>query len=333
MSFSRVCPFSKTSVPDFANGAGNSLPVWYHDSKHTLHKVSDDTGRFFADDLDVSRLNRIQKDFIGLRLAGRYKAVARPLHRQLIMNRRVIVTERADLHLTWDGNGIYIKPLPAYLFDGNIWTTNLCQSASLYQSACGLLLSYIWLLTHETDFRLAVTHEIPLLPFPEKLTWSIWRELVQEMSYTIDVDARTNVSPRYAYGELRLDRLNLIYRFSPAILFSKKHTIIRGYFYSYNQYSNFFSRNFSWLIAVFAYVSIVLSAMQVGLASSRLGSNADFQNASYGFTVFALVVPLTSVGVVGATFVIIFTSNLLATLKNWARHTKKPQQSQPTHSV
>ena len=77
----RVCPFYKPLILDFTTGAESSLPIWYHDKKHFLHKVSEDTGKFFSDDLDVSRLDKIQKHFIGLRLAGRYKAVARPLHR------------------------------------------------------------------------------------------------------------------------------------------------------------------------------------------------------------------------------------------------------------
>lgn len=325
----RFCPFSKPSVLDFTTGAENSLPIWYHDNKHHLHKVSEGTGKFFTDDLDVSRLDRIQEHFIGLRLAGRYKAVARPLHRQLMMNRRVIITEQADLHLTWDHAGIYIKPLPAYLFDEKIWATYLCKSSSLYESACGLLLSYVWLVTHESDFRLAVGHEIPLLPISEILTWIKWRELVEDLSRTINVDTREAVSPRYTYGELRLDRLNQIYRFSPAILFSQDHALIRGYFYRYHKYSSFFEQNFSWLIVMFAYVTIVLSAMQVGLALSRLSSSPAFQHAAYGFAVFAIVVPVTSVGVVITLFMLLFTSNILATLRNWRRHTKKPRNSQP----
>lgn len=329
----RLCPFPRPSLLDFTTGAEDSVPTWYHDKKHYFHKVSEDTGKFFTDELDVSRLDRIQKHFIGLRLAGRYKAVARPLHRQLMMNRRVIVTEQADLHLTWGHDCIYIKPLPAYLFDEKIWAKYLCTSSSLYESACGLLLSYVWLVTHESDFRLAVGHEIPLLPFSGTLTWTIWRKLVEDLSRTINVDTREAVSPRYTYGELRLDRLNQIYRFSPSILFSQDHALMRGYFYRYHKYSSFFEQNFSWLIVMFAYVTIVLSAMQVGLASTRLGSSPAFQHAAYGFAVLAMFVPVTMVGVVIALFMLLFASNVLATLRNWRRHTKKPRNSQPVSTA
>ena len=327
MSPERLCPFSKPLILDFTTGADSSLPIWYHDKRHRLHKVSEDPRKFLTDDLDVSRLDRLQQHFIGLRLAGRYQAVARPLHRQLIMNRKIAVIEQADLHLTWDHANIYIKPLPAYLFDPKIWTTYLCKSPQLYECACGLLLSYVWLITHESDFRLAIGNEVPLLPLSKRLTWTKWREFVEDLSHTINVDTRSVVSPRYTYGELRLDRLNQIYRFSPPILFSRDHALIRGYFYRYHNYSSFFEKNFSWLIVVFAYVTIVLSAMQVGLASTRLGSSVAFQNAAYGSAVFAIIVPVTFVVVVLALFALLFTSNLVATWRNWMRHTKKPPQS------
>lgn len=333
MAFRGLYPFPTTSILDFTTGVENSMPIWYHDRKHQLHKVSENTAQFITDDLDVTRLDRVQKQFIGLRLAGRYKAVARPLHRQLMMGRRVIVTEQADLHLTWDHAGIYIKPLPAYLLDQRIWDTHLCIYPSLYASACGLLLSYVWLVTYESDFRLAVRPEIPLLPFSGTLTWTIWRQLVEDLSRTIIVDPKGAVSPRYTYGELRLDRLNQIYRFSPAILFSQDHALIRGYHYRYHRYGSFLKQNFSWLIVVFAYITIVLSAMQVGLASTRLGSSPAFQHAAYGFAIFAIFVPVTLVGVVVALIVLLFISNILATLRNWLRHTKHPPSSQSTSTA
>jgi hypothetical protein len=40
------------------------------------------------------------------------------------------------------------------------------------------------------------------------------------------------------------------------------------------------------------FAAFVLTAMQVGLATEKLGKNTDFQRASYGFTVFSLVGPI-----------------------------------------
>lgn len=325
MGSPRLCPFSTTSDPDIQNSTKDTLPIWYHDKKHSLQKVSDDPVKFFTDDLDVSRLDRIQRSFIGLCLTSRYKSVARSLHRQLMMDRRIIVTEQADIHLTWDHDGIYIKPLPAYLLNSDVWTNYLCLSPILYRSACGFLLSYIWLITRESDFHLAITHQPPLLPpLNQTWTWSTWRSLVADLSHTINIDSREAVSPRYTYGELRLDRLNQIHRFSPSMLFSKDHALMRGYHHRYHNYGAFFEHNFSGLIVIFAYVSIVLSAMQVGLASPRLDSSTAFQNVAYGFAVFAIVVPVVVVGLMLALFVSLLVSNALATVRHWVKHRRRP---------
>ncbi|KAF1953685.1 hypothetical protein CC80DRAFT_391774, partial [Byssothecium circinans] len=57
-------------------------------------------------------------------------------------------------------------------------------------------------------------------------------------------------------------------------------------------YGSFFQKNFAWLLILFAYGSTLLSALQVGLATNELGSNATFQGAAYGFAVLAIVFPL-----------------------------------------
>jgi hypothetical protein len=40
------------------------------------------------------------------------------------------------------------------------------------------------------------------------------------------------------------------------------------------------------------YITIVLTAMQVGLASEELMHNRGFNRAAYGFTVFSILAPL-----------------------------------------
>jgi hypothetical protein len=51
-------------------------------------------------------------------------------------------------------------------------------------------------------------------------------------------------------------------------------------------YQDFVSRNFAWLLAVTAAVSVALSAMQVTIAVARGGQ--AFENASYSFSVASL---------------------------------------------
>ncbi|KAI1734013.1 hypothetical protein F4680DRAFT_439758 [Xylaria scruposa] len=40
------------------------------------------------------------------------------------------------------------------------------------------------------------------------------------------------------------------------------------------------------------FIALVLTAMQVGLATEQLRGNAAFQQASYGFTIFDIVGPM-----------------------------------------
>jgi hypothetical protein len=67
---------------------------------------------------------------------------------------------------------------------------------------------------------------------------------------------------------------------------------MRGYLYGYHKYSSFLSQNFAWVVTATVYVTIVLTAMQVGLGTSELQNNQAFDRASYGFTIFLILAPL-----------------------------------------
>jgi hypothetical protein len=69
--------------------------------------------------------------------------------------RDIVITERADLHLVWHENRLYLKPLPGYLMDYKIWKDVLCQDRALYEDANGFLLSYMWLICHQSDLKVA----------------------------------------------------------------------------------------------------------------------------------------------------------------------------------
>jgi hypothetical protein len=59
--------------------------------------------------LTVSRLNEIENR---LWLAGRLQNI-RPLHCQQLLGRKILMAEQADLHLLWQDDKIFIKPLLA----------------------------------------------------------------------------------------------------------------------------------------------------------------------------------------------------------------------------
>ncbi|KAK5698431.1 hypothetical protein LTR17_023663 [Elasticomyces elasticus] len=242
------------------------IPTLQFDSDGQAQETAD-VFNFLRLDLDVRRLNCIHKH---LWLAGR-PTCARSLSHQVALNRTLIVVERADLHLLWAGSAIYLKPLPAYLLS----IRDLEQSPP----ALSLLVSYLWLIRHQSDFGIAKKNEM----IPASLNWKRWVAICRQ--YHVYLHRFDLVEPRYQYGELRLSRVNWIYVLT-------RRSGPRGYGFGENQVGSFFARNFGWLAGIFAYLSIILSAMQVGLGTNQLASKESFQRASSGFTVFALVLPL-----------------------------------------
>jgi len=92
------------------------------------------------------------------------------------------------------------------------------------------------------------------------------------------------VNRRYHYGDLQLDRLNTIYRSR----YFATH-FVRGYLYGYRPYTPFFERRFSWALIPFGvFLTVILSAMQVGTGLPDLGTNQAFLDASNGFVIFSM---------------------------------------------
>jgi len=113
---------------------------------------------FVSIDLTPVRLSKIYNH---LWLAG-IPTPARPLYWQRLMRREIIITENPDQHLVWAGAVIFVKRLPEYLFSFEFWKKELCSKPMLYRSACGLLLSYAWLVGFQSDLEIA--HEHNLIP-------------------------------------------------------------------------------------------------------------------------------------------------------------------------
>jgi hypothetical protein len=256
--------------------------------------------------LKTPRLNDIHQH---LWLAGLPNA-ARPLHRQKLIGRSILITEDPDEHLVWLEGQIFIKPLPDFLLDYDFWNDNLCSDLELRKCACGLLLSYAWLVRHKSDLDIA--KEFGLLS--KNIEWPNWVEFVDDFLCSINLEALSDVNKRYKYGELRLSRLNAIYRIIPPT-YSLKN-FIRGYRGGSTWYNAFFERHFKWMLAVFAILSVFLSALQVGLATTMLQSSGPFQEVSYGFAIASLVAVVASVVLVFLVWFSLFLYYLLSTWRN-----------------
>ncbi|PON28995.1 hypothetical protein TGAM01_v202103 [Trichoderma gamsii] len=286
------------------------LPGTYHHKRNVVSinkHVASSVKRYMVCDLDVTRLNKIHKH---LWLAG-LPSASRALHNQVRVGREVIITENADLHLVWRDNVVTLKPLPDYLLSYKTWIDVLCKDEGLYRSARGFLYSYTWLISSKSDLRIA--HAKGLIS--EDIKWENWAPFSAAVVSRIQEDP-ASINQRYNYGELRLKRLNLIYRFSFASNFK---TMIRGYEYGYHQYSTYFERNFKWVLTAIIYITVVLTAMQVGLATTQLNTNAMFNRVSYGFTLFSILAPLITLAIGAIIMLILAVFNVRHALGEKAR--------------
>jgi hypothetical protein len=142
---------------------------------------------------------------------------------------------------------------------------------------------------------------------PENVKWDGWVALVQQLLENGATNPK-NINIRYLFGELRLSRLNKIYALHNGNVF-------RGYQFPYQTYRELLRAFLAPIAATTIYVALVLTAMQVGLATDRLKGNLAFQRASYGFTVFSILAPLIAILWVAFIGILQFVSNLVATLR------------------
>ena len=217
-----------------------------------------------------------------------------PLHRQIVKSRRILVTEDPKLHLVWIKDRIFVKPLPEYLLSHEFWERYILddddienekaetteQRARVRKSALGLLRSYFYLVQHESDFRIARDPGLCLVP--RRTTW----EGFCAFSATFNTIRDDEVTWRYAYGEIRLTRLN----------FYCKFLLGRGHFHRLMpQYEEYFARFYAPMLYLFGFLSVILSAMQVEMAVEALDGVVPwyaFQRVSRVFTVVSLVAVL-----------------------------------------
>lgn len=318
------------------------LPATWRSSTDDIRIPEGECSLFLTKDLCLARLNAIHD---WLWVVGR-PMPPRPLTAQLVHRRDIIVTEDMNLHLVWSKGCMFLKPLPRYLLDPTFWKKHLtppgkpfvtlCPKSQnksphterdeefgrnilknlsacekeLASSAAGFLFSWTALIAHESDWRIA--HDKGLIP--SDLLWYQWKSFVRDF---LDPAIRPPsaiyeaINRRFHYGELRLGRLNKIYRFS------RHH--VRGYLFGYTLKSDFFEENFTRLASVLGYIVIVLTAMQVGLGTDRLTHSQLFQDASYAFTVFSIITPLFGVVVV----LVVFLYTMLWNVEKTKNYEKK----------
>jgi len=262
---------------------------------------------FFERDLLVRRIDNVKRH---LWIVGR-PMPPRPLHHQLMLQREIVVSEDVEHHLVWAKSKIWVKPLPLYLLDPDFWSSHIltrkgveeARRAELEACARGFLHSYCALVASPIDFKLAKDRGL----LPDTVTWDGWRRFAAEV---LEHHCYANVSPRFWYGELRLSRLNKIYHLAMG-------QPLRGYsrVVAHVMIVDLLSDNFAVLASLLAYVALVLTAMQVGLATNILVDDDAFQRASYVFTVFSIIAPLFAAVFIFFAALIMILANVVATKK------------------
>lgn len=303
---SPLWPFA-TKVFESGDGTVDALPASYHyyestrkQKRRIVGNPTHDVAHFLKTELSLGVLGEMLPH---LWFAGA-KRRAKQLHLQVAMGRRIVLADRMDLHLLWENDGrLFLKPVPSFLLDPDFWKSGLkCPNACACQNpppascradprrvALGFLYTYVCLISSETDFFVA--NETRLLPRKSDgstIKWAAWKKLARELLENHDPD---KVHPRFPRAELRMSRIDTIHRFTRLSSFDP-------YLCGRHNYSGFFHDNLAWMAAAAVFVALVLTAMQVGLATERLQGDAAFQLASYGFTVFAILGLVCAFGLV-----------------------------------
>lgn len=151
----------------------------------------------------------------------------------------------------------------------------------------GFLYTYACLVSYESDFRIAnENHLLPCRFDSSPITWEDWKEFVREILIQYNKD---DSHPRFHRAELRLARLNNVHRITQLPPFEP-------YLRDRRNFGSVFRDNITWLSTATIFVALVLTAMQVGLATDQLKNSESFMAASEGFTVFAILAPLCAFG-------------------------------------
>lgn len=129
----------------------------------------------------LSVLDKVQKY---LWTSGLPREYIKPLHHQRVLGRQIVVTENVALHLIAHNNIVFIKPIPHCLLNFCFFTKHV--PPQLHDLALGFLASYLPMITHESDFLMAM--ELHLLP--KNTDWRKWLSFRQSLEKGISAHKR-----------------------------------------------------------------------------------------------------------------------------------------------
>jgi hypothetical protein len=232
------------------------------------------------------------------------------LHKQVIKTGTIVAVEDPRLHLVWYYKTIFVKPLPDYLLNHAIWTQFIQPATPVplgqqqprydrYRTAIGFLRSYACLIRHESDYIIAQRANL----LPKYVSFDRFQKFIYPFRFIEDVD----VSSRYEYGQLRLNRLNAMmhaYSFARAVHAPCVDKPVPWAYHQQNQQIGQFLRSYTApFIFVFAMCSLILSSMQVALQARGPDTWKVFERVSWGFSVATII--FCAVLIVGAVMIVV----------------------------
>lgn len=236
------------------------------------------------------------------------------LHHQQVLQRTIVPSQSARLHLVWFDRTIFIKPLPDCLLNAAYIDDVVRPSKELYGLATGFLYSYCRLIQTPLDLELAKKLNL----VNEGITWETWYNFRARAVSSIQA---MDMNQRWKYGELRLDRLNLVWGFTG-----------RGftYFTVHREYGTYFEQYFKLFITIFALVAIILQSMQV-IVTTKETSKA-WINISYGFSFATLLAVVACLGYVLSAFILMVVYNAAITMMAHHKVSRRKRKKAKGHA-
>ncbi|KAI4276590.1 MAG: hypothetical protein LQ337_002373 [Flavoplaca oasis] len=255
-----------------------------------------------------------------------------PLHHQIVKGRQIIIAEKIELHCTWILDRVFLKPVPAFLMSWVFWQKYLISDNSpiptnlrdsLRRGALGYLRTYFHLIRYPSDFRLAMEHHL----IPEDTTFEKCSQFFARFGERLDEE----VSPRYSYGELRLGRLNFWAKFAVHRFAFQKVQM----HYGYNAY---LTRFYGPLLFIFAFFSVVLSAMQVSMTVNPPNNSVKdptgwdvFGGVCRWFSILAIILPSLALLTLFTTFLCMIGRETTFALRHlWKNKAKSSGDMHPS---
>lgn len=279
----------------------------------------DEVHRFLCAFFDMSRFKAIRQMLWLIAVHG----APRSLYYQKFLRREIVITEELDLHLVWAKSKIFVKPIPDFLLNYEFWETHISCDPQLQRAACGLLYSYCGLIRFGHDLQVA--KECHLIN--GNLDYRSWSEFARTI--LPNLNAHT-MDTRFQYGEMRLHRLDTIYRcsiggFSLSGIFQGfPHALTESYVPYMEQYNN--------AVSAFGVIVIVLSAFNLSLSARSGGPNPDLQQAAYGFAIFAMILCATLIGLFIVLPLLSSLAAIYGSILARKRHAKPHKDEEVPHS-